>query len=100
MILTQRAFIGGITSKRVTSGGIHLRGLAPGKHSFEETSPQCQVGDTVSDLTCPGIKRKTFRMDSEVLNDYVNQPVKSMTSPETKITIYFFDDILSSAKTS
>ena len=26
-----------ITSKYVTSGGIHLRGLAPGQHSSEET---------------------------------------------------------------
>ena len=28
----------GITPKRVTSGGAHLRGLAPGQHSSEETS--------------------------------------------------------------
>ena len=28
----------GITSKRVTSGEIHLRGLTPGQHSSEETS--------------------------------------------------------------
>ena len=29
----------GITPKRVTSGGVHLRGLAPGQHSSEETLP-------------------------------------------------------------
>ena len=28
----------GITSKRVTSGGAHLRGLVPGQHCSEETS--------------------------------------------------------------
>ena len=27
-----------MTPKRVTSGGAHLRGLAPGQDSFEETS--------------------------------------------------------------
>ena len=38
----------GITPKRVTSGGAHLRGLAPGLHSSEETSQRWRaVGDTV-----------------------------------------------------
>ena len=37
-----------ITPKRVTSCGAHLRGLAPGQHSSEETSQRWQVvGDTV-----------------------------------------------------
>ena len=46
-----------ITSKRVTNSGIHLRGLAPGQHSSEETSQRWRaVGDTVSDLIGPGIK--------------------------------------------
>ena len=37
-----------ITPKRVTSGGAHLHGLAPGLHSSEETSQQWRaVGDTV-----------------------------------------------------
>ena len=37
-----------ITPKRVTSGGAHLRGLAPGQHSSEETSQRWRVvGDTV-----------------------------------------------------
>ena len=36
------------TPKRVTSGGAHLRGLAPGLHSSEETSQRWRaVGDTV-----------------------------------------------------
>ena len=37
-----------ITPKRVTSCGAHLRGLAPGLHSSEESSQRWQVvGDTV-----------------------------------------------------
>ena len=39
----------GITPKRVTSGGAHLRDLAPGLHSSEETSQRWRaVGDSVS----------------------------------------------------
>ena len=46
-----------ITPKRVTSGGAHLRGLAPGQCSSGKTSQRWQVvGDTVSDLTGPGIE--------------------------------------------
>ena len=38
-----------ITPKRVTSGGNHLRGLAPGQHSSDVTSQRWRaVGDTVS----------------------------------------------------
>ena len=37
-----------ITPKRVTSCGAHLRGLAPGQQSSEESSQRWQVvGDTV-----------------------------------------------------
>ena len=47
----------GITPKRVTSGKIHLRGLAPGHHSSEETSLRWRVvRDTVYDVTGPGIE--------------------------------------------
>ena len=36
------------TPKRVTSCGAHLRGLAPGQHSSEESSQRWRVvGDTV-----------------------------------------------------
>ena len=43
----------GITSKRVTNDGIHLRGLAHGQHS-EETSQRRRVVDgTVSNLNGP-----------------------------------------------
>ena len=38
----------GITPKRVTSSGVHLRGLAPGQNSFEETSQMWRtIGDCV-----------------------------------------------------
>ena len=38
----------GITPKRATSGGAHLRDLAPGRHSSEESSQWWRaVGDTV-----------------------------------------------------
>ena len=50
----------GITPKRVTSGGVRLRGLAPGQHSSEETMQRWRaVGNTVSGLTVPGIKPQT-----------------------------------------
>ena len=35
----------GITPKRVTSGGVHLRGLTPGQHSSEETSQRGTLSD-------------------------------------------------------
>ena len=50
--------------KRVTSGGIHLRGLAPGQHSSEETSQRWRaVGDTVLDFTGPGFDPTTSGID-------------------------------------
>ena len=55
-------------SKRVTSGGAHLRGLALGQSSSKETWQRWRaVGDTVSDLTAPGITLQTFRIDGNVL---------------------------------
>ena len=45
------------TPKRVTSCEAHLRDLAPGQHSSEETSQRWRaVGDTMFYLTCPGIE--------------------------------------------
>ena len=55
----------GITPKRVTSSEAHLRGLAPGLHSSEETSQRWRaVGDTVPFLTGPGIEPQTSRTES------------------------------------
>ena len=60
----------GITPKRVTSGGPHLRGLGLGQHSSEETSQRwLAVGNSVSDLTGPKIEPQTFRTDSKVFNN-------------------------------
>ena len=54
-----------IAPKRATSDGAHLRGFAPGQHSFKETSQWWRaVSDTESALTGPGIKPLTFRTDS------------------------------------
>ena len=69
-------FTSNFTPKRVTSGGVHLRGLAPGKHISEETLQRWQaVGDTVSYLTGTGIESKTFRGDNDVFNLYANRTV-------------------------
>ena len=52
----------GITPRRVTSGGVHLRGLAPGQHSSDETAQGWRVvGDAVSDLTDPKNARIELR---------------------------------------
>ena len=68
----------GITRKRVTSGGAHLRGLARGQHSSKKTSLRCRVvEDTVSDLTDLGMESKTFRADSGVLSHIANLPFGS-----------------------
>ena len=54
----------GITPKRVTSGGAHLRCLAPGQHSSEEISKRWRaVGDTVPIGPAREIEPKTSRTD-------------------------------------
>ena len=56
-----------ITQKRETSSGGHLRGLAPGQHSSEQTPQRWRAAsDTVSGLTGPGIKPQTSRTNSPV----------------------------------
>ena len=61
-------YIRSITPKRVTSGGVHLSGLAPGQHSSEETSQRWRAGDdNVSCLTGQGIKPQTRHTDSACL---------------------------------
>ena len=57
------------TQTCVTSGGAHLRGLAPGQRSSEETSQQRRaVDNSGSEITGPGIEPKTSRADSNVGN--------------------------------
>ena len=54
-----------MTPPRVMSGRTHLRSLAPGLLSSEETLQRWQaIGDTVSDLSEPGIEPQTSRTDS------------------------------------
>ena len=61
----------GITPNHLTTGGAHLRGLAPGQHSSKETSQQWRaVGYTVSDLTGPVIEPQTSRTNSDGLNNW------------------------------
>ena len=65
----------GITLKRATSGGAHFRSLAPGQHCSEETSQQWRgVGDTVTDLTSPGMEPETFCTDSDVFHNRADRP--------------------------
>ena len=59
----------GVASKRVTSDGIHLRSLAPGQHSSEETSQRWRA---VGVRFEPKIKLKTSHADSKVLHRYAN----------------------------
>ena len=47
--------------KRVTSGGAHLRGLAPKRHSSEETSKRWRH---CADLTDPKFEPQISRTDS------------------------------------
>ena len=56
--------------------GTHLRDLAPGQHSSEETLQRWRaVGDTVSNLTNQGFKPQTSRTDSNVLKTIAHRPV-------------------------
>ena len=53
--------------------GVHLRGLARGNHSFEETSQWCPaVGDTEPDLIGLGIELQISRADNVVFDLYAN----------------------------
>ena len=64
----------GITPKRVTSGGAHLRGSAPRQHNSEETSRRWRaVGDTAFAQPGPGIELTTSSADSNVFNRYANR---------------------------
>ena len=63
----------GIAPKRVMDGWAHLRGLAPGQHSFLKTSRRWRAVDgTLSDLTGPGIEPHVFLPASSVLNNWAN----------------------------
>ena len=58
----------GITLKKITSGEVHLRGLAPAQDNCEKLSQRWRVVvDTVTDLTGSGIEPQIFRTDSVAL---------------------------------
>ena len=57
-----------LRQNRITSGVVHLRGLAPGHHSSLETSRRRRaVGTGVYDWTSPGIEPRTSSTDNDVL---------------------------------
>ena len=61
---------------RATSDGTHLRGLASGQHSSNETSQRkVGVSDTVSDLTGLKIEPQISHTDSDVINDLAKQKI-------------------------
>ena len=51
-------YTSGITWKRVTSGGAHLRGLAPGQHSSEERG---SGGDLLA-ILCPILRTRDLNL--------------------------------------
>ena len=60
MAKSKSHYIRGITPKRVMSGGVHLYGLAPRQHRYEETSQLWRsVGGPVCNLT--GLRIETSR---------------------------------------
>ena len=69
----------------MTSGDARLRGLGNTarntarlrQHRSEKTSQQWRaVGDSVLDVTAPGLKSQTSRTDSDVLTTYVTRRLK------------------------
>ena len=63
-----------IASKRVTSCGIHLGGLAPGQHNSEKTLQLWQVvSDALSGLTFPVIESQTSHTDGDVSSHFTCQ---------------------------
>ena len=61
---------GGIMPKRVTSGGVHLPGLAPGHWTTQlrrKVAAAASRWRHCADLTCPGFEPQTSLNDSNVL---------------------------------
>ena len=66
-------FLLALRQKRTSSGVAHLRGVAPEQHISKETLQRWQaVGDTLCDITDPGIERRTSRTNSDVRIDSSN----------------------------
>ena len=62
-----------ITPKRVTSGGIHLRDMAPGQH--RNVAAVASRWRQLFDLTGPGSSTMTYPADSDVFNHQSSLPV-------------------------
>ena len=73
LVASKKKFKLYFTRGAATSGGLHLRALAHGQHSFKETS-QRGVSDIVYDLTGPVIEHEISHIDSGVLNNRGNRP--------------------------
>ena len=74
-------------SKYVTSSRAHVRGLAPGQHSSEETSQRWRAVDaTVTNLTPLGIETRTSRANSDVSKQYANRSV-ALFWPHKKLSL-------------
>ena len=72
LLMQNLYYTGGITPKRVTSGGAHLHYLAPGQNSYEKSSQRRRaVGDIVSDATSRGIEWN-YRNVSDIFYDYTS----------------------------
>ena len=88
----------GITPKRVTSGGAHVPGLAPGQHSSEETSQRWRaVG--CADLTGPGIEPQTSRTEgvglaTELLFYYLFINAQTISSKANAFCIHSIYDVI------
>ena len=62
-----------ITPKRVTSCGAHLRGLAPGQHSSEETLQRWRVvGNTLCRFDRPGYRTSDLPHRQCALSNWAN----------------------------
>ena len=59
---------------RLTSGGVHVRGLAPGQRTSKVTLQRWRaVGDTASAINESRIEVQTSRTNNDVFYHYANQ---------------------------
>ena len=73
----------GITSKCVTIGGAHLRGLAVCNAAPKKRRSGGEPLATLPDLTGPRIEPQTSRAASDVYNHYAHQAVELNLLPVT-----------------
>ena len=84
-----------ITPKRLTSGGVYLRGLAPGQHFSKETSQRWRaVGGNATYLADPGFEPMASGTDSDDLSNWANRQVSHFQNRSKPKALYFFGDTL------